>query len=99
MLLLGLATAPPLTYSRPAGFLVLPGFASASEVAALRKRAGELVEAFDPQTISVFTTKNQVPAGPGLATASLGCVAHPPRARQGSMAHTLKKLQTLEFRV
>ena len=41
------------------GYLVLEGFASAEEVAALRRRAGELVEAFEPEAHSVFSTKNQ----------------------------------------
>ncbi|KAG1669487.1 hypothetical protein FOA52_015654 [Chlamydomonas sp. UWO 241] len=43
------------------GYLVIPGFASAEEVAALRKRAGELVESFDPDTHrrAVFSTTKQ----------------------------------------
>lgn len=42
------------------GFLVLPNFADAQEVASLRTRAAELVGAFDPKSISVFSTTNQV---------------------------------------
>jgi phytanoyl-CoA hydroxylase len=42
------------------GFLVVPDFKSASQVAALRARAQEIVEAFDPaESISIFTTKDQ----------------------------------------
>jgi hypothetical protein len=44
------------------GFVAVPGFASPEEVAAMRGRAGQLVEAFDPASISIFSTKddNQV---------------------------------------
>jgi phytanoyl-CoA hydroxylase len=42
------------------GYLVLPGFKSASEIAGLRQRAGEIVEAFDPDLHrTVFTTHEQ----------------------------------------
>ena len=42
------------------GFLVLPGFKRAGELAALRHRAHELVQAFDEQAPrSVFTTRDQ----------------------------------------
>ena len=42
------------------GFLVLEGFASAEEVRALRARANELVDAFDPaEVVSIFSTKQQ----------------------------------------
>jgi len=42
------------------GYLVLPGFKTAAEIAALRERAEALVEAFDAEsTRSVFTTKEQ----------------------------------------
>lgn len=42
------------------GFLVLPGFKSAAEVAALRARAEALVEAFDPGAQrAVFSTQEQ----------------------------------------
>jgi len=44
----------------PAGYLVLDGFASAEQVAALRQRAEQLVGAFDAASVaSVFSTKNQ----------------------------------------
>ena len=42
------------------GFLVLPDFKSAAEVAALRQRAIAIVDAFDPrESITIFTTKEQ----------------------------------------
>lgn len=42
------------------GYLVLPGFKSAPEIAALRARAAEIVEAFDPaESKSIFTTNDQ----------------------------------------
>ncbi|KAI3436792.1 hypothetical protein D9Q98_006203 [Chlorella vulgaris] len=41
------------------GFLVVEGFASLEEVAALKQRGEELVEAWDPEAISVFSTRNQ----------------------------------------
>jgi phytanoyl-CoA hydroxylase len=42
------------------GYLVLPGFKRAEEIAALRARAGEIVEAFDPsEAISIFSTRDQ----------------------------------------
>lgn len=53
---------PPLPRSAPvsAGFLVLPGFASAEEVATLKARGEELLDAFDPAAISsIFSTRNQ----------------------------------------
>lgn len=44
---------------RDDGFIVLPDFKSNDEVAALRTRAQEIVEAFDPnEHASVFTTRN-----------------------------------------
>lgn len=43
------------------GFLVLPGFKSAREIAQVRARAEAIVEAFDPsESRSVFTTNEQV---------------------------------------
>lgn len=43
------------------GFLVLPGFKSAPEIAALRARAMQMVEDFDPQSHkTIFTTNDQV---------------------------------------
>jgi phytanoyl-CoA hydroxylase len=42
------------------GFIVIPGFKSASEIAALRERAAQIVDAFDPaESRSVFTTREQ----------------------------------------
>lgn len=41
------------------GFAVLPRFKSPSEVAALRTRAGEIVDAFDPSGAGIFTTRDQ----------------------------------------
>ncbi len=41
------------------GYLVVPGFLSPARCAALRERARELVEAFDPTTVSVFSTREQ----------------------------------------
>jgi phytanoyl-CoA hydroxylase len=42
------------------GFLVVPGFKAAGEIAALRARAEEIVDAFDPQTSgAVFSTKDE----------------------------------------
>ena len=43
------------------GYLVVEDFASATEVAALRQRAEQLVDNFDAASVaSVFSTKNQV---------------------------------------
>lgn len=42
------------------GYLVVPNFKSAEQIAALRARAGEIVEAFDPaESKTIFTTQNQ----------------------------------------
>ena len=41
------------------GFLVLPGFVEPAACDALMARAGELVRAFSPDTISIFTTHEQ----------------------------------------
>jgi phytanoyl-CoA hydroxylase len=42
------------------GFLVLPGFKSSEEIAALRARAAEIVDAFDPaESTAVFTTRDE----------------------------------------
>ncbi len=41
-------------------FLVLPGFKPAAELALLKARAGQIVEAFEPgQRVSIFTTQAQ----------------------------------------
>lgn len=45
------------------GYLVFPGFKSAQEIAAVRARAAQIVDAFDPdQGSSIFTTQNQATA-------------------------------------
>lgn len=45
------------------GYIVLPCFKSAQEIAAVRARAAQIVDAFDPgQGSSIFTTQNQVTA-------------------------------------
>jgi phytanoyl-CoA hydroxylase len=45
------------------GYLVIPGFKSAEAIAALRQRAGEIVDAFDPgESRTIFTTQNQLTA-------------------------------------
>jgi phytanoyl-CoA hydroxylase len=41
------------------GFLVVPGFLDAPTCAALADRARALVDAFDPTTVSIFSTKDQ----------------------------------------
>ncbi len=45
------------------GFLALPDFKNAAEIAALRTRAGQMVDAFDPASSkTIFTTNDQVRA-------------------------------------
>lgn len=45
------------------GYVVVPGFKSADEIAALRQRAAEIVNEFDPnQNRTIFTTRDQVTA-------------------------------------
>ena len=45
------------------GFLVIPDFKSLDQIAALRRRAGEIVDAFDPlESRAIFTTKDQARA-------------------------------------
>ncbi len=45
---------------RQSGYLVLPGFKTAADMAALRTRALEMVEAFDPsENKTIFTTQEQ----------------------------------------
>jgi phytanoyl-CoA hydroxylase len=54
-----LTTEQRAQYDRD-GYIVLPGFKSEEEIALLRKRAGEIVDAFDPdESRSVFTTREQ----------------------------------------
>ncbi|CAL8464047.1 g3582 [Coccomyxa elongata] len=55
----GCLSAEQLVSFHRDGFLVIEGFATASEVEELRRRAKELVEGFDPATRSVFSTKSQ----------------------------------------
>jgi phytanoyl-CoA hydroxylase len=59
-----LAVVPGLTPEQRAsfndnGFLVLEGFASAEDCQKMMTRMGELVDGFDPSSISIFSTKNQ----------------------------------------
>jgi phytanoyl-CoA hydroxylase len=45
---------------RDEGFIVLEGFKPASEIAALRQRARQIVDAFDPGAVApIFTTRDQ----------------------------------------
>jgi phytanoyl-CoA hydroxylase len=45
------------------GYIVLPGFKSPDQIARLRERAGQIVDAFDPsQTRAIFTTNDQLAA-------------------------------------
>ena len=41
------------------GFAVIPQFKKPAEIAGLRTRAAEIVEAFDPQSARIFTTRDQ----------------------------------------
>jgi len=42
------------------GFAVIPGFKGAGEIAALRARAAEIVDAFDPAKASgIFSTRDE----------------------------------------
>lgn len=42
------------------GYVIIPGFKSAAEIAALRERAAQIVDAFDPASSkTIFTTKEQ----------------------------------------
>jgi phytanoyl-CoA hydroxylase len=41
------------------GFLLIPDFKSPAEVAALRARAEQIVEEFDPETISIFSARDE----------------------------------------
>jgi len=41
------------------GFLIVPGFKSREDVAALRRRAEAIVDEFDPQTISIFSARDE----------------------------------------
>ena len=43
-----------------AGYLVIKNFTSADQLKDLQSRAVQLIEDFDPEQVSVFSTKNQV---------------------------------------
>lgn len=49
------------TLKLASGYIVLENFASPGECAALVERANSLVEGFNPEKVSVFSTTNQVP--------------------------------------
>jgi phytanoyl-CoA hydroxylase len=54
-----LTPAQQAQYERD-GYLVLPGFKSAADIAALRSRAADIVERFDPaESQGIFTTREQ----------------------------------------
>ena len=58
------------------GFLVLERFAGPSEVASLRHRVDQIIQDFDPSTVtSIFSTRNQARyAGWGGGSCSPFCV-------------------------
>jgi phytanoyl-CoA hydroxylase len=41
------------------GFLIIPNFKSAGEIAALRARAERIVDDFDPKIVSIFSTRSE----------------------------------------
>jgi len=43
-----------------AGYLVLENFTPLQQTQELRHQASQLVDGFDPKSISIFSTKNQV---------------------------------------
>lgn len=51
---------------------MLEKFASPEECAALQKRMDQLLQDFDPQTVSIFSTKNQVSTSLGRGVAAAG---------------------------
>eukprot|EP00897_Mesotaenium_endlicherianum_P001174 jgi/Mesen1/11057/ME000099S10496 len=55
---LGLSEEQKRSYDEN-GYLILEGFASSGQCQQLMDRMSELVEAFDPSAISIFSTKNQ----------------------------------------
>lgn len=55
----GLSADDHASFARD-GFLVVPGFLDAATGAELTSRARALVDAFDPTTVSIFSTKDQV---------------------------------------
>jgi phytanoyl-CoA hydroxylase len=44
------------------GYIVIPGFKTVAEIAALRQRAAEIVNDFDPAQRKIFTTRDQLAA-------------------------------------
>ncbi|MBK8258431.1 MAG: phytanoyl-CoA dioxygenase family protein [Polyangiaceae bacterium] len=54
----GLSPSQKELYSQ-LGYLVVPGFLPIETCQTLRERAAFLVDGFDPQTVSIFSTKNQ----------------------------------------
>lgn len=54
-----MSSAIDLRAYRRDGFAVLPGFKPAQEVAALRARAEQIVDDFDPEGAGIFTTRDQ----------------------------------------
>ena len=71
----GLSPEQLAQYERD-GFLVLPNFTAQEEVDAMRKRAGEIVDAFEPSTFTVFSTKGQVrrECGCGCVRGGASCI-------------------------
>lgn len=45
------------------GYLVIEGFATQDEMRGLRERAESILASFDPESVSVFSTKDQVGGG------------------------------------
>lgn len=53
-------TTEQITQFTHDGYVIVPDFKTAAEIAALRERAAQIVDAFDPaQSRSIFTTKEQ----------------------------------------
>ncbi|KAK9814685.1 hypothetical protein WJX72_009793 [[Myrmecia] bisecta] len=52
-------TAQQVEQYRRDGYLVVPGWAGPEQLQEMRQRAEELVDMFDPESISVFSTRNQ----------------------------------------
>ena len=53
-------SVPQCLYLEFAGYLVLESFTPVEQLAKMRQQAVTLVDDFDPETVSVFSTKNQV---------------------------------------
>jgi hypothetical protein len=64
------------------GYLIIPDFASDEECTTLISRMGQLVAAFDPAAISIFSTKNQVAS---------------PSSRRGMHGWIIASLPLLQF--